>query len=641
MNRRRSTALPVLLMLALLIAGAPDALAQVQSPQLATFNAQTFRPTLGIGNLFTVEGTLLPRPRWPIAGLVLEVANRPLRLVLQDTGETYAATVPTTFTAHLLAGAGITSWFSAALALPVVLYQGFDTRTPTLDVPNTPTVAGVGDLRLVTKFHLFSKKGFGLAAVPQLTFSTGSATSFRGDNTLGIEPRLAADYRFRNGVVIAANLGVYIRTYNHNVDFDLVRVSDHLRYGLGVGVPLPKGFAISGELTGGVGFSKFEGGPLYTPLEWYAGGRYAIKKGFEINAGVGGGLTGAVGSPNVRFFAGATYVLPGAQGSGARPEVARPKPQDDGSGAAADGSGVVAASCADPAAARDSVKCPDSDKDGVPDPLDACPGQPGPAAHSGCPVEAPDSDKDGVADKVDRCPSEPGPAANGGCPDRDQDKDGIVDRIDKCPRQAGPKESSGCPLLELGETSIRLALPLKFLPGSAELDTGSRPTVAALVTALRATPTIKKVLIDVTASGSHRAAKKLAARRAKALSDLLSEAGAAAELLAIRAVSGPGPDQIARVDLVRDASASRPEPNASDRVKPAPEKLAPDKSAPDKPERVDPEPEKTRPVRSDSPKSDSNDDDSGHASRHHRSHRSHAGDDGKAKKSNKEKRGRH
>lgn len=617
-----------LLVLVLLTAGATEARAQVDSPQRATFNAQTFRPTLGTGNLFTVEGTLLPRSRWPIAGVVFEVANRPLRLVLQDTGETYAAAVPATFTAHLMAGAGITSWFSAALALPVVLYQGFDTRTPTSDVPNTPTVAGLGDLRLLTKFHLFSRKGFGLAAVPQLTFPTGSAASFRGDDTFGIEPRLAADYTFGNGIFIAANLGAYIRTYNRTVDFDLVRVSDQLRYGLGLGVPLPRGFAVSAELNGAAGFSKFIGGPLYTPLEWYAGARYAIKPSVEISAGVGGGLVGAVGSPNFRVFAGVAYVIPGMRRIPARPVESAAKPPVEGTNTDLETPVVASESCADPATAKDRIKCPDGDHDGVPDKVDACPSQPGTVEHSGCPVEIPDADKDGVADKLDRCPSEPGPAANGGCPDRDQDKDGVVDRLDKCPKQSGPKESSGCPLLEIGETSIRLALPLKFQPGVAELDTSSRPTVAALVTALRATATIKKVLIDVTGGGNNHAAKRLAARRAKALSDFLLEAGAAPEVLAIRAVSEPGPDEITRVDLVRDASApaARPETTRPEAARPEPAK----------PETTKPETPRHQSVK---PEPDATDAEPASSSRHH--HRSRHGGDGKSKKSNKEKRSQH
>jgi outer membrane protein OmpA-like peptidoglycan-associated protein len=472
-----------------------------------------------------------------------------------------------------------------------------------MDVPNTPTAAGVGDLRLLTKFFLFGKNGFGLAAVPQFTFPTGSATSLRGDDTFGIEPRLAADYRFNNGVFVAINLGVYIRTYNRTVDYDLVRVSDQLRYGVGAGIPLPKGFMVSAELTGATSFSKFTGGPLYTPLEWYVGARYAIKSGVELSLGGGGALVGAVGSPNVRLFAGFSYALPAKPAPPRPTEEILPRPLDD------------------------------SAKPEVPT---------GPVV----PTQGPDTDKDGVEDKLDRCPNEPGPSENGGCPDRDQDKDGVADRLDKCPKLPGPKESNGCPLLDITEASITLALPLKFVSGSTELDPASRPTVAALVTAWRATPTIKKVLIAVTASGyTHHATKKIAIRRAKLLTDLLIESGAPAELLAIRAVSEPGTDEINRVDLVREAvrpEPTRPEPARPEPIKPEPIKPEPLRTEPVKPEPAKAEPEKIAPTRhhhrSNAAPSDA---DSDEEDQPHHGKKSHREKGGKSKKSNKEKRNHH
>ena len=81
----------------------------------------------------------------------------------------------------------------------------------------------------------------------------------------------------------------------------------------------------------------------------------------------------------------------------------------------------------------------DRDGDGLNDPDDRCPDQPGPIATQGCP----DSDNDGIADRDDNCPNDPGPALTGGCPDRDND--GIADKNDRCPDQAGPAATQGCP----------------------------------------------------------------------------------------------------------------------------------------------------------------------------------------------------
>src|SRR6266566_4425818 len=103
-----------------------------------------------------------------------------------------------------------------------------------------------------------------------------------------------------------------------------------------------------------------------------------------------------------------------------------------------------------PAGARvDATGCPvDSDADGVPDGIDQCPGTPA-GVHvdaKGCPI---DSDGDGVPDGVDQCPNTPtGVAVDAaGCP-LDSDKDGVPDGLDKCPNTpAGATvDASGCPL---------------------------------------------------------------------------------------------------------------------------------------------------------------------------------------------------
>ena len=81
--------------------------------------------------------------------------------------------------------------------------------------------------------------------------------------------------------------------------------------------------------------------------------------------------------------------------------------------------------------------CPDSDGDGIPDQLDACPQKEGSAAHNGCP----DTDGDGVPDPEDECPGIKGNMK--GCPDRDGDS--IADIHDRCPDKVGLPENKGCP----------------------------------------------------------------------------------------------------------------------------------------------------------------------------------------------------
>jgi len=63
-----------------------------------------------------------------------------------------------------------------------------------------------------------------------------------------------------------------------------------------------------------------------------------------------------------------------------------------------------------------------------------------------------DSDGDGVPDEMDACPDEKGTLENQGCPDKDGDS--VIDKLDNCPDSAGPVENKGCPKLSFEQQSI-------------------------------------------------------------------------------------------------------------------------------------------------------------------------------------------
>jgi outer membrane protein OmpA-like peptidoglycan-associated protein len=90
----------------------------------------------------------------------------------------------------------------------------------------------------------------------------------------------------------------------------------------------------------------------------------------------------------------------------------------------------------------------DTDKDGVPDKTDTCPGTPMGVTvdEAGCPI---DSDRDGVADYMDRCPNTAaGVRVNAeGCP-LDTDGDGVTDDKDRCANtpRGEQVDANGCPL---------------------------------------------------------------------------------------------------------------------------------------------------------------------------------------------------
>lgn len=90
----------------------------------------------------------------------------------------------------------------------------------------------------------------------------------------------------------------------------------------------------------------------------------------------------------------------------------------------------------------------DVDADGVPDELDECPSEAGPAASGGCALPG-DEDADGLVGEMDACPDDAGYPEFSGCPaglGPDRDADGTYDASDRCPDESGWPEWDGCPL---------------------------------------------------------------------------------------------------------------------------------------------------------------------------------------------------
>jgi outer membrane protein OmpA-like peptidoglycan-associated protein len=118
--------------------------------------------------------------------------------------------------------------------------------------------------------------------------------------------------------------------------------------------------------------------------------------------------------------------------------------------------------------AADRRECQDdTDRDGIPDPVDRCPREPEDFDNyedqDGCPEDQ-DTDGDRILDSKDLCPTQPedydGVDDQDGCPDLnlDQDGDGILDAQDQCPRQPEDKDNfqdeDGCPDLDNDQDGV-------------------------------------------------------------------------------------------------------------------------------------------------------------------------------------------
>ena len=102
---------------------------------------------------------------------------------------------------------------------------------------------------------------------------------------------------------------------------------------------------------------------------------------------------------------------------------------------------------------------PDSDQDGIPDDIDACPETPrGEAVNEeGCGFSQRDDDQDGVNNGIDVCPDTRRNVAvdEKGCSDlqNDLDQDGVPNDVDQCPKtETGAKvDANGCAQIQIDE----------------------------------------------------------------------------------------------------------------------------------------------------------------------------------------------
>lgn len=134
-----------------------------------------------------------------------------------------------------------------------------------------------------------------------------------------------------------------------------------------------------------------------------------------------------------------------------------------------------------------------------------------------------DSDKDGVIDENDKCPGTAAGVAvdTKGCP-LDSDNDGIIDSLDLCPNtKAGMAvDSKGCP--PSIEENVKIAIGVLFASGKADIKEDSTDDIKKLGEFMQTYPTTKTVIEGHTDSvGSAAMNKDLSQRRADAVRDYL------------------------------------------------------------------------------------------------------------------------
>jgi OOP family OmpA-OmpF porin len=282
---------------------------------------------------------------------------------------------------HLLGGWSVGP-AEVSVHVPVALWQRSDfsfLETRGVSGPLVDPIArtALGDARLGLKVPLLQQGRIpiGLGALLDLRLPTGNRKAFTGEGPMVVPTAIAT--RSFGRARLDAQLGYKIRETGQ---YAQLVVHDGFTWGLGGSLDLPRLSSLQRwkailELTGEWPRGYDLSGARYrAPLSARGGLRAFLSRNFAVEVGGGTGLGEAgYGRERWRVFAGIRWNKV-------------------------------------PLSAAEEER--DTDRDGVPDRIDLCPLEPGPAELDGCP----DSDGDGIPDREDKCPHEKGPPENDGCP---------------------------------------------------------------------------------------------------------------------------------------------------------------------------------------------------------------------------------
>jgi len=367
----------------------------------------------------------------------------------------------------------------------------------------------VGDTRIDLRGVVFRSEdgtqALGVQGGVWVPTGQGSASNFGGDGAVSAMLMVTGEVAIHGRIplVFVANTGPAFRPENsiNNPGGQYpgpkqgLGVSDEWRLAIGAFLPLANekyriGATIFGQtgiksdnIVGNTGFTSQN-----TPVEWNVEGRInrfsLLGERWYVGAGAGTRILGGYGAPDLRVVALIGTYLPIEDSNPSSPD-ARIRVH---------------------AHVVQSDK--DTDGDGIPDDIDACPTEPedhkDPDPMDGCPAPS-DRDGDGIPDLADKCPDEPedkdGIDDFDGCPEDDADNDGIPDTKDACPKEPGqpdpdPKKN-GCPrFIHLEGGMVRVLQQVHFATGSATILPDSFPMLMEIAQLLKANPTIKKMRIE-------------------------------------------------------------------------------------------------------------------------------------------------
>lgn len=249
---------------------------------------------------------------------------------------------------------------------------------------------GINDIRLHTKARLYQQDNLGFAFMASIDFDQIKNNPFVGDNpgpTINFEA--AADLQLSSDILWAVNFGYRLRQAGTIIpNTGVIPLSDQWLYSSALSYTTDQnGSAILGEIYGSYPLEQ-----TTTPtdrqlsnLEILLGYKWKGFKDVDLHGGVGSEAYHGLGSPDIRVYMGLNWRI----------------------------NSLIANNNSYEPSNLNSTQNNDSDRDGVPNPIDQCPNttQPHLVDETGCvstklpqKTQTTDTDGDGIQDSNDRCP---------------------------------------------------------------------------------------------------------------------------------------------------------------------------------------------------------------------------------------------
>lgn len=460
-RRRRSVAASSLALALALVSG--PVRAQVQG---AGLDLQRHRTGAGARDYLDFEAAGVARHLQLFTRVSVGYVDDPLVLRVPGSRQVASKLVEGLTFFDLTGGIGIKDRFEVTVGLPLSIASSGSANSVNAELAPAAAFAA-GDLRLGVKYSVFEPtSAFQLAFSLPVWLPTGNAGAWRGGGPVAVSPRVVAELNLEQ-LRVGVGLGFNLRT--SEVQLLGLTVGQELAWNVGALVPVVAWnqkleVGLMATLTGAMGLAR----PSLetTPITMLGGARLTILQRMRVDLAAGTGLTRGYGTPSYQLVAAVSYlaepiVLPDKWVKTAAPE----QKSDD---------------------ALPATPVAEVSPDALPEP---------PAAEAAPEV---DSDRDGVADASDLCP-------------------GALETIN------GISDADGCPdpgagAVRVGKNDLTLTRPIDFVGNTANLTSIGLSVVQQLALTLKVNERFNvRLEVYCTELNSRPDNESLAAARARTL----------------------------------------------------------------------------------------------------------------------------